>query len=327
MPAEAAKVCARLARLYFEPSRRAAALYRQAEILRDQLDNPAAALDAYLRSSDLDPRFVPSRLRLVDHFWNVGDLDVVAELANDLNAVPLSADSEPELVVRLAIATTTLRGGATSRFPFTPALGQVAVRAIVEAAGHQELIDNRPIEALDPMLTRARIWAGADGEPTLYATLIDMVREDPGQPGAASALGRFAETGVRLALANAAYGIAAFVVPGCPAAQAHARPSLPRPHPAGGRGHRRAGRPSRFRPGAPGGRWPAWRRRCSATAPKRPRRSRPKAAVCRRRAPPSCAGSAICWRRLRSSSCATPASPRRAKSAAGCASSRPSPRG
>jgi tetratricopeptide (TPR) repeat protein len=68
MPAEAAKVCARLARLYFEPSRRAAALYRQAEILREQLGNPAAALDAYLRSSDLDPRFVPSRLRLVDHF-------------------------------------------------------------------------------------------------------------------------------------------------------------------------------------------------------------------------------------------------------------------
>jgi tetratricopeptide (TPR) repeat protein len=227
MPAEAAKVCARLARLYYEPSRRAAALYRQAEILRDQLGNPSAALDAYLRSSDLDPRFVPSRLRLVDHFWNVGDLDVVAELANDLNAVPLSADSEPELIVRLAIAMTTLRGGATSRFPFTPALGQVAVRAIVEAAGHQEQIDNRPIEALDPMLTRARIWAGADGEATLYATLIDMVREDPGQPGAASALGRFAETGVRLALANAAYGIAAFVVPGCPAAK-H-MPALPSP--------------------------------------------------------------------------------------------------
>ena len=95
MPAEAAKVCARLARLYFEPSRRAAALYRQAEILRARLGNPAAALDAYLRSSDLDPRFVPARLRLVDHFWNVGDLDVVAELANDLNAVPLSADRSP----------------------------------------------------------------------------------------------------------------------------------------------------------------------------------------------------------------------------------------
>jgi len=227
MPAEAAKVCARLARLYFEPSKRAAALYRQAEILRDQLGNPAAALDAYLRSSDLDPRFVPSRLRLVDHFWNVGDLDVVAELANDLYAIPISSDSDPDLIARLAIATTTLRGGAKSRYPFTDALGQAGVRALVEAAAHQEQIENRGIEALDSMLTRARIWAGADGEATLYATMIDMTREDPGQPGAAAALGRFAETGGRLALANAAYGIAAFVVPGCPAAK-HI-PALPSP--------------------------------------------------------------------------------------------------
>ena len=144
MPAEAAKVCARLARLYYEPSRRAAALYRQAEILRDQLGNPAAALDAYLRSSDLDPRFVPSRLRLVDHFWNVGDLDVVAELANDLNAVPLVGGQRAG-ADRRAWRSRRPRCAAarTSRFPFTPALGQVAVRAMVEAAGHQEQIDNR----------------------------------------------------------------------------------------------------------------------------------------------------------------------------------------
>ena len=218
MPAEAAKVCARLTRLYFEPSRRAAALYRQAEILRARLGNSAAALDAYLRSSDLDPRFVPARLRLVDHFWNCGDLDVVAELANDLSGVPLSPDDEPDLVARLAIATTTLRAGARSRFPFTPALAQAGVRALVEAASYQEQ-EARSIETLDGMLTRARIWAGADGEPTLYATLTDMLRQDPGQPGAASALGRFAELGGRLALARAAYGLAAFVMPDCPAAR------------------------------------------------------------------------------------------------------------
>ena len=51
------------------------ALYRQAEILRTRLGDPTGALDAYLRSSDLDPRFVPSRLRLVDHFWSRGDLE------------------------------------------------------------------------------------------------------------------------------------------------------------------------------------------------------------------------------------------------------------
>ena len=206
-------MCARLARLYFEPSRRAAALYRQAEILRSRLGNAAAALDAYLRSSDLDPLFVPARLRLVDHFWNVGDLDVVAELAADLETVPLLPEDEPDLVARLAIATTTLRGGATARFPFSPALAGSAVRAIVEATAHQEQLGDRGIESLDSMLTRARIWAGDDGEATMYAVLSDIVREDPGAPGAAAALGRFAETGGRLALAQAAYGLAAFVVP------------------------------------------------------------------------------------------------------------------
>jgi hypothetical protein len=68
------------------------------------------------------------------------------------------------------------------------------------------------------MLTRARIWAGS-GEPVLYGVLNAMVVEDPGQPGAATALGRLAEIGGRLALAGAAYGLAAFVVPGGPAAR------------------------------------------------------------------------------------------------------------
>jgi tetratricopeptide (TPR) repeat protein len=232
MPAEAAKVCARLARLYFEPSRRAAALYRQGEILRDRLGNPAAALDAYLRSSDIDPHFVPARLRLVDHFWTVGDLDVVADLANDLRQIPLSEENQarvadPDLIARLAIAETTLRGGAKSRYPFAEALAPAAARAIVHAAAHQQEIEGRPVETLDSMMTRARIWAGADGEATLYQVLIDMVREDPGQPGAAAALGRLAETGGRLALATAAFGLAAFVVPDGPAAR-HI-PALPSP--------------------------------------------------------------------------------------------------
>ena len=269
MPAEAAKVCARLARLYFEPSRRAAALYRQAEILRARLGNSAAALDAYLRSSDLDPRFVPARLRLVDHFWNVGDLDVVAELANDLSGVPLSPDNEPDLVARLAIATTTLRAGTKSRFPFTPALAQAGVRVLVEAASYQEQ-EARSIETLDGMLTRARIWAGVDGEPMLYATLTDMLREDPGQPGAASALGRFAELGGRLALARAAYGLAAFVMPDCPAARHISAARLSRLRPAGGRGHRRSGRPPRHQGSGPA-RAGRPRRRAARI---RPRRSR-----------------------------------------------------
>jgi len=220
-PEAAAHVCGRLGRLYVEPGRRAAALYHQAEILRTRLDNPAAALDVYLRSSDADPAFVPARLRLVQHFWTVGDLDVVADIANDLADHALTAADDADLIARLAIAGTTLRGGAEPRFPFGghPALAPAAARAMAEVAAHFERDASRGVDALDSMLTRARIWAGADGDAQLHAVLNAMVLEDPGQPGAATALGRLAELGGRLALAGAAYGLAAFVAPGGPAAR------------------------------------------------------------------------------------------------------------
>ena len=220
-PEAAAHVCGRLGRLYAEPSRRAAALYRQGEILRERLQNPAAALDAYLRSSDLDPGFVPARLRLVDHFWAIGDLDVVADIANDLAGHAMAPEADADLIARLAIASTTLRGGAEPRFPFGshPALAPAAARAMAELAAHFERDASRGVDALDSMLTRARIWAGADGDRQLYEVLDAMVLEDPGQPGAATTLGRLAELGGRLALAGAAYGLAAFVTPGGPAAR------------------------------------------------------------------------------------------------------------
>ena len=81
---EAAEACGRLARLYPDRAHRAAVLYRQAELRRNELHDEPGALDAYLRSSDADPQFVPSRLRLIDHFWAEGDIDVVADSAGDL---------------------------------------------------------------------------------------------------------------------------------------------------------------------------------------------------------------------------------------------------
>jgi len=217
----AAHVCGRLGRLYVEPGRRAAALYRQAEILRTRLDNPAAALDVYLRASDVDPAFVPARVRLVQHFWAIGDLDVVADIANDLTDHTLAPDVDADLIARLAIAGTTLRGGAEPRFPFGghPAVAPAAARAMAEVAAHFERDASRGVDALDSMLTRARIWAGADGDAQLHEVLNAMVLEDPGQPGAATALGRLAELGGRLALAGAAYGLAAFIAPDGPAAR------------------------------------------------------------------------------------------------------------
>ena len=101
---EAAEACGRLARLYPDRAHRAAVLYRQAEIRRSELGDESGALDAYLRSSDADPHFVPSRLRLIDHFWAEGDIDVVADLAGDLDRRASCPSTRGRLVARLAIA-------------------------------------------------------------------------------------------------------------------------------------------------------------------------------------------------------------------------------
>ncbi len=218
MPEAAAEVCGRLSRLYVQPARRAAALYRQAEILRLRLHNPSAALDAYLRSSDLDPFFVPARLRLVDQFWAAGDLDVVADLANDLRGVALSPTDNGPMVVRLAIAAASTRRDRSAPSPFAsfPTLAVEAARALAEAAERQQQSPQRGkargVDALDPMLTRARSWAGS-GEPALFRALTDLTLEDPTRPGPALALGRLAEISNRRALAGAAYALPAFLAP------------------------------------------------------------------------------------------------------------------
>ena len=108
-------------------------LYRQGEIRRTLLGDESGALDAYLRSSDADPAFVPSRLRLVDHFWAEGDLDVVADLAGDLASVPLSADSDADLIARLAIAIAGPRSTTPPRF--SPAAHPGAARRRRARAG------------------------------------------------------------------------------------------------------------------------------------------------------------------------------------------------
>ena len=202
------------------------------------------------------------------------------------------------------------------------------MRAIVEAAGHQEQIDSRGIEALDSMLTRARIWAGADGEATLYATLIDMVREDPGQPGRGLGAGPVRRDG-RPPRAGAR-GLRARGVrrPRVPGGAAHARAPLARPR------HGRRPSPSAVRSTIPTSRVPARRALAGLAAallgygtdvpaPKPTEGSG---------LPPSRATE---LRRIGDLIGAPPfivvrdaeRAPRRATSAAGCASSRPSPPG
>jgi tetratricopeptide (TPR) repeat protein len=209
---EAAEACGRLARLYPDRAHRADVLYRQGEIRRTLLGDESGALDAYLRSSDADPAFVPSRLRLVDHFWAEGDLDVVADLAGDLAAVPLSADSDADLIARLAIAVAGPRSTTPARFSPAahPGLLDGAVRVLALAGDRAAA---RGIDTIDPMLTHARFWAGAEGERTLVASLVELVLADPARPGPALVLGGLAARTRRQALARAAYSLPAFVQP------------------------------------------------------------------------------------------------------------------
>jgi tetratricopeptide (TPR) repeat protein len=209
---EAAETCARLGRLYLEPAHRAAALYRQAEILRTHLDDPIGALDAYLRSSDIDPAFVPSRLRLVDHFWAEGDVDVVADLANDLSAVPLSPVDDADLVARLAIATAGPRHAGPPRFALAahPHLAEAAARVLALAGDRAAA---RGVDTIDPLLAHARFWAGAEGDGWLVGALLELVLADPARPGPACALGALAARTRRFALARAAFSLPAFVDP------------------------------------------------------------------------------------------------------------------
>jgi tetratricopeptide (TPR) repeat protein len=209
---EAAEACGRLARLYPDRAHRAAVLYRQAEIRRHELGDEPGALDAYLRSSDADPHFVPSRLRLIDHFWAEGDIDVVADLAGDLTNVQLSVDTEADLVARLAIAVAGPRNPTPARFSLAehPVLIDAGVRVLAQAGDRAAA---RGVDTIDPFLTRARFWAGAEGEPALVAALIELVLADPARPGPAIVLGGLAARTRRLALARAAYSLPAFVQP------------------------------------------------------------------------------------------------------------------
>src|SRR5579871_5316427 len=208
---EAAETCGRLARLYPDPAHRAAVLYRQAEIRRTYLDDEAGALDAYLRSSDADPRFVPARLRLVDHFWTDGDLDVVADLARDLAAVPLSPEADADLIARLAIAVAGPRSVMPPQFSLAehPVLLDAAVRVLAQAGDRAAA---RGAD-MDAMLTHARFWAGPDGERALVGALVEVVLADPARPGPALVLGGLAARTRRFALARAAYSLPTFVHP------------------------------------------------------------------------------------------------------------------
>ncbi|HVR61893.1 MAG TPA: tetratricopeptide repeat protein [Polyangia bacterium] len=226
---EAAVACERLARLYGEPAKRARILYRKGEILRAELGDDDAAFDAFLKASDIDPRFTPTMVRLIEYFWRQGDFLALAEVAADLvKASPPAAHADPALGARIAVGTALAgrplpampgpRGGAT------PALGRHAVaagsasdaearaaaQAVAEAGDH---LESQPLEMVDLALTALAAWAGEAVLPKLVPALAAAVEEDPARVGPVRALARIADRRQQPALARALYALLAFVDP------------------------------------------------------------------------------------------------------------------
>jgi len=84
--ATAALLWNRLSRLYTLPRERARALFREGELRRIFLQDMTAAMDAYLRSADMDPTFAPALVRLIPFYWERGEVLDVAGVAADLLA-------------------------------------------------------------------------------------------------------------------------------------------------------------------------------------------------------------------------------------------------
>ncbi|HVR02225.1 MAG TPA: tetratricopeptide repeat protein, partial [Polyangia bacterium] len=210
---EAALACVRLARLDFDPTRRAAILHRQGEILRVHLGDAAAALDAYLKSSDLDPRYVPTMVRLLPHFWAEGDFASLGDVADDLDAAGFSSDDDLELLVQLVL-------GAAFAKPARPARWSLRGRpfdAIVAARALAHLGATRGVafESLDAALDAVLEWAGpAPADAPLAPALADLVAQDPAALGALRVLARQADRTGGKALSRAAHALLAFADPG-----------------------------------------------------------------------------------------------------------------
>jgi tetratricopeptide (TPR) repeat protein len=206
---EAAAACVRLARLSFDPTRRAAILYRQGEILRAHLGDDAGAFDAYLKSSDLDPRYLPTLVRLVPYFWAEGDFPSLGDVATDLEAAGFSPDDDLELAVQLALGSAFAKPGRTSRWSLRgrPFDATVAARAL----GQLGAARGATLESLDTALDSVVEWAGpAPADAPLVPALAELVAEDPSGPGALRVLARQAERSGAKALARSVSALLAF---------------------------------------------------------------------------------------------------------------------
>ena len=186
-------------------------------------------------------------------FGAQGDLDVVADLADDLRHVQLSPSEDrrpPGPAGHRAVAPARSTVRPPPRSPLIPRWrARPPARWPTAPAGNKSS-KRAASDSLDPLLGRARAWAGS-GEPALVRALIDLAARGPDPPGTGRrprpAGGARRPTGAgrrRLRAARLRHPRRL----GGPAA---GRPGAARAGPPGGRSHRRPGRPSRLRRAGP----------------------------------------------------------------------------
>jgi len=235
LPEQTAVAFERLSRIYASAEKRAEALFRRGEVLRDKLEDRAGALDAYLKASDLCPSHAGTAARLVDAFWRLGDYESLAGLSSDLFAGG-QIDASPPIRLRLILGMALARRDsspvadeALANLPWDPA---DVTEAMIEAA---ENLAEGPVDGLDPLLTSLLRWRGPLAEHSLREGLKATWRHDPGRPGTLRALAWLADRSGDEPSARALYSLVAFLEPQTPPALAERLAALgaapsPRPH-------------------------------------------------------------------------------------------------
>lgn len=217
----AVEALGRLARLYRQPRQRAEALFRQGEILLDRMNDPAGAFEAHLKSSDLDPTYPPTALRLIEGYWRAGDFSEAAAVGQELRREALGALT-PLLRARwaLAIALGTPNSGpqalADSGLDGEPWAADAAATALSEAATILAGRAPRELEAATAVLEawsleEAMAGAAESAAAPLPAALTAAFARDPAAPGTARALGWLTDREGDVLAARVCYAVAAFL--------------------------------------------------------------------------------------------------------------------
>jgi tetratricopeptide (TPR) repeat protein len=215
---EAAAMCERMSRVLADPNRKAEALFRKGELLRNSLGDEESATEAYLRASDLDPSFAPNLVRLVCYYWAEGDLVSLADVGADLVlAAPVPKVDREDAGLLVAIAALLARDDEelAKTALESPLLGG-PVRAELAASRLGELVGRvarGEIASLDRILqfVCTSIRGGFEGE--LRGAALRAVISDPGNGAQCLLLGRLFERRGQAALARSAYSVVQFLDP------------------------------------------------------------------------------------------------------------------